>query len=39
MVCEVDKKYSYEDALDPVCMALTPPGAEYLRKYDATVHA
>ncbi len=39
LVEEVDKKYSYEDAIELVRTALTPLGAEYLRKYDSTVNA
>ncbi|NUN24798.1 MAG: hypothetical protein HUU09_15310, partial [Candidatus Jettenia caeni] len=39
LVHEVDKKYSYEEAIDLVRTALEPLGAEYLRKYDSTVHA
>ncbi len=39
LVKDFDKKYSYEEALDLVRTALEPLGAEYLRKYDATVRA
>ncbi|CAG0939605.1 partial oligoendopeptidase F, partial [Candidatus Brocadiaceae bacterium] len=39
LVREVDKKYSYEEAIDLVRTALEPLGAEYLRKYDATIRA
>ncbi len=39
LVKEVDKKYSYEEAQNLVRTALKPLGIEYLRKYDATVHA
>ena len=39
LVKDVDKKYSYEEAIELVRTALEPLGAEYLRKYDATVRA
>ena len=39
LVKDVDKKYSYEEAIQLVRTALEPLGAEYLRKYDATVRA
>lgn len=39
LVEEVDKKYSYEEAIELVRTALTPLGEEYLRKYDSTVSA
>lgn len=39
LVEDIDKKYSYEEAIDLVRTALEPLGAEYLRKYDSTVHA
>ncbi|HHT9138036.1 MAG TPA: oligoendopeptidase F [Candidatus Wunengus sp. YC60] len=39
LVDEAEKKYSYEEALDLARKALEPLGAEYLRKYDATVRA
>lgn len=39
LVKEVDKKYSYEEAIDLVRTALEPLGVEYLRKYDSTVRA
>ncbi len=39
LVKDVNKKYSYEEAIELVRTALAPLGAEYLRKYDATVHA
>jgi len=39
LVGEVDKRYSYEEAIDLVRTALEPLGVEYLRKYDSTVRA
>ncbi len=39
LVKDVDKKYSYEEAIELVRTALGPLGADYLRKYDATVCA
>lgn len=39
LVREVDKKYSYEEAIELVRTALEPLGAEYLKKYDSTVCA
>lgn len=39
LVKEIDKKYSYEEAIDLVRNALEPLGAAYLRKYDATIRA
>ncbi|TVL97574.1 MAG: oligoendopeptidase F [Candidatus Brocadia sp. WS118] len=39
LVEEIDKKYSYEEAIDLVRAALEPLGTAYLRKYDATIRA
>ncbi len=39
LVKEIDKKYSYEEAINLVRTALEPLGSEYLAKYDATVRA
>lgn len=39
LVREVDKKYSYEEAIDLVRTVLEPLGAAYLRKFDSTVSA
>jgi len=39
LVKGIDKKYSYEEAIALVRTALAPLGAEYLRKFDATIHA
>ncbi len=39
LVKEIDKKYSYEEAIELVRTALEPLGAAYLRKYDATIRA
>ena len=37
LVKDVDKKYSYEEAIGLVRTALAPLGPDYIRKYDATV--
>lgn len=39
LVEEIDKKYSYQEAIDLVRTALEPLGAEYLRKYNSTLNA
>ncbi|MBE7446483.1 MAG: oligoendopeptidase F [Planctomycetia bacterium] len=39
LIGDVDKKYSYEEAIELVRTSLAPLGVEYLRKYDATVRA
>ncbi|MBM4054754.1 MAG: oligoendopeptidase F [Planctomycetes bacterium] len=39
LVKEIDKNYSYEDAIGLVRTALKPLGSEYLKKYDATINA
>lgn len=39
LVKEIDKTYSYEEAVGLVRTAIEPLGREYLKKYDATIHA
>ena len=39
LVKGVDKRYTYEEAIELVRTALAPLGAAYIRRYDATVHA
>lgn len=39
LVEDIDKKYSYEEAIGLVRAAFEPLGTEYLRKYDATIRA
>ncbi len=39
LVKDIDKKYSYKEAIELVRTALEPLGAAYLRKYDATMRA
>ncbi|BBO17483.1 oligoendopeptidase F [Candidatus Brocadia pituitae] len=39
LVENIDKKYSYEEAIELIRTALEPLGTAYLRKYDATIRA
>lgn len=39
LVEDIDKKYSYEEAIELIRTALEPLGTAYLRKYDATIRA